>query len=205
MVLLGVARNFSSFLHDIGSPWEVKLGNLSGELHISQGSNLFHHPATLKVVQERFALLHPERFPGSKVVLSFPLTYFFSSGPLLRRCDWGIASREGLLLSGDPALLTGGQFQNIFLLPWSISWSTQSQKCGSDTHRPCKELFSRICVTELLDRHLGSLDQVALAELWPAATLAQKEMESVKPKCSQGLKPSEGAWRTQMLEMKEGK
>lgn len=58
--------------------------------------------------------------------------FIVSTGPFLRRCGWGIACREGLLLRQDPALLTGGQLQNIFLLPPSTSWSTQSQKCGSD-------------------------------------------------------------------------
>lgn len=72
-------------------------------------------------------------FQAQKFCLELSFGSFIASnGPLLRSCGWGLTSREGLLLRGDPALVTGGQFQNIFLLPWSISWSPQSQNCGSD-------------------------------------------------------------------------
>lgn len=55
------------------SNWEI----LSGELHISQGSDLFHHPATLKVAQESSG--SPCEISRLKsFVSSFPLTYLLS-------------------------------------------------------------------------------------------------------------------------------
>lgn len=134
MVLSGVARHFCSFSQDAGPPWESQTGKLCREnctSHRAQTCSItLQHPKWFRRHLLWFALgdFQAQKFCPE---LSFDL-FIVSAGPFLRRCGWGIASREGLLLRRDPALLTGGQLQNIFLLPPSTSWSTQSQKCGSD-------------------------------------------------------------------------
>lgn len=114
---------------------EVKLGNSARRIAHLAGFKPIPSPCNTESGPGEISSGSPcEISRLESFVLSFPLTYFLSlmahfwegvvgGSPPERGCCW---------VGTQPCLLTVGQFQSIFLLPWSTSWSTQSQKRGSD-------------------------------------------------------------------------
>lgn len=71
-VLPGVARSFSSFSQDTGPPWEVKLGDSVRRIAHLTGFKPVPSPCSTESGSGEICsvLLHPVRFPASKVLSS---------------------------------------------------------------------------------------------------------------------------------------